>query len=115
MRSEFWLRSGGSLKAALVELAHLREVGLHVLRDATANVVDAASRIFPELCHECHRTPAMCTHLGGLQLLQIHKTPETLRNQGFKCFGAQRRNRTADTGIFNPLLYRLSYLGNGAH
>jgi hypothetical protein len=27
--------------------------------------------------------------------------------------GAQRRNRTTDTGIFNPLLYRLSYLGNG--
>ena len=25
--------------------------------------------------------------------------------------GAQRRNRTADTGIFSPLLYRLSYLG----
>ena len=25
--------------------------------------------------------------------------------------GAQGRNRTADTGIFNPLLYRLSYLG----
>ena len=29
--------------------------------------------------------------------------------------GAQGRNRTADTGIFNPLLYRLSYLGNGAY
>ena len=29
-------------------------------------------------------------------------------------YGAQRRNRTADTGIFNPLLYRLSYLGVGA-
>ncbi len=28
-----------------------------------------------------------------------------------KKFGAQRRNRTTDTGIFNPLLYRLSYLG----
>ena len=27
--------------------------------------------------------------------------------------GAQRRNRTADTGIFSPLLYRLSYLGAG--
>ena len=27
--------------------------------------------------------------------------------------GAQRRNRTTDTRIFNPLLYRLSYLGNG--
>ena len=29
--------------------------------------------------------------------------------------GAQRRNRTADTGIFNPLLYLLSYLDNGAY
>ena len=26
--------------------------------------------------------------------------------------GAQGQNRTADTGIFNPLLYRLSYLGS---
>ena len=26
-------------------------------------------------------------------------------------FGAQRQNRTADTRIFNPLLYQLSYLG----
>ena len=25
--------------------------------------------------------------------------------------GAQSRNRTSDTGIFSPLLYRLSYLG----
>ena len=25
--------------------------------------------------------------------------------------GAQSRNRTSDTRIFNPLLYRLSYLG----
>ena len=25
--------------------------------------------------------------------------------------GAEGRNRTADTGIFSPLLYRLSYLG----
>jgi hypothetical protein len=24
---------------------------------------------------------------------------------------AQSRNRTSDTGIFSPLLYRLSYLG----
>ena len=31
--------------------------------------------------------------------------------------GGQRRNRTADTGIFNPLLYQLSYLAlaNGAY
>ena len=29
-------------------------------------------------------------------------------------YGALGRNRTADTRIFNPLLYRLSYQGNGA-
>ncbi len=28
-----------------------------------------------------------------------------------KSDGAQEWNRTTDTGIFNPLLYRLSYLG----
>ena len=26
--------------------------------------------------------------------------------------GAEGQNRTADTGIFSPLLYRLSYLGS---
>ena len=29
----------------------------------------------------------------------------------YKCFGASRRNRTTDTRIFSPLLYRLSYRG----
>ena len=28
--------------------------------------------------------------------------------------GARDRNRTSDTRIFNPLLYQLSYPGNGA-
>ncbi len=28
-----------------------------------------------------------------------------------KDYGAQGRNRTTDTRIFNPLLYQLSYLG----
>ena len=27
------------------------------------------------------------------------------------CFGAEAQNRTGDTRIFSPLLYRLSYLG----
>jgi len=31
-----------------------------------------------------------------------------------KLNGAQGRNRTSDTRIFNPLLYQLSYLGGGA-
>ncbi len=30
-----------------------------------------------------------------------------------RLIGAQGQNRTADTGIFSPLLYRLSYLGVG--
>jgi hypothetical protein len=29
----------------------------------------------------------------------------------FTFYGAEGQNRTADTGIFSPLLYRLSYLG----
>ena len=32
-----------------------------------------------------------------------------------KIGGAQGRNRTTDTRIFSPLLYRLSYLGFGVH
>jgi hypothetical protein len=39
------------------------------------------------------------TRFGG-------KTAKSLKN-----FGAQGRNRTTDTRIFSPLLYRLSYLG----
>ena len=33
----------------------------------------------------------------------------------FEGDGAQGRNRTTDTRIFSPLLYRLSYLGIGVH
>lgn len=29
--------------------------------------------------------------------------------------GGQKRDRTADTGIFSPLLYQLSYLGNAGY
>ena len=36
--------------------------------------------------------------------------PTSLRIAAFPS-SAQGRNRTADTGIFNPLLYQLSYLG----
>ena len=32
----------------------------------------------------------------------------------FRRNGARDRNRTSDTRIFNPLLYQLSYPGNGA-
>ena len=36
----------------------------------------------------------------------------TLGNRGGLGNGGQGQNRTADTRIFNPLLYRLSYLAN---
>ena len=36
----------------------------------------------------------------------------TPSNFSYRC--AQGRNRTTDTGIFSPLLYRLSYLGVAA-
>ena len=40
------------------------------------------------------------------------KAPQQTAKQGFlDMYGAQRQNRTADTRIFSPLLYRLSYLG----
>jgi hypothetical protein len=39
-----------------------------------------------------------------------HKKTPAFAGEGFM-YGAQRRNRTTDTRIFNPLLYRLSYLG----
>ena len=38
-----------------------------------------------------------------------HGTPAKFR-QRKGCDGGQGRNRTADTGIFSPLLYQLSYL-----
>ena len=33
------------------------------------------------------------------------------REERDSLYGAQGRNRTTDTRIFNPLLYQLSYLG----
>ncbi len=32
--------------------------------------------------------------------------------QGVEVIGGQGQNRTADTGIFSPLLYQLSYLAS---
>ena len=55
---------------------------------------------------------------SGCRALSIHekfKMPG-LKVQKYlsmrKLSGAQGRNRTSDTRIFNPLLYQLSYLGN---
>ena len=44
-------------------------------------------------------------HLGKVALYQMSY---------IRIFGASGRNRTIDTGIFSPLLYRLSYRGKMA-
>jgi hypothetical protein len=46
--------------------------------------------------------------LDRFEKFELTRTPA---NIGVLGDGAQGQNRTADTRIFNPLLYRLSYLG----
>ena len=56
--------------------------------------------------------------LAGRHLLNAQKAPDRSASQSSHRIhkedcGAQSRNRTSDTRIFNPLLYQLSYLGIG--
>ena len=47
---------------------------------------------------------------------KMYRVTQGLKAESFclvELIGAQGQNRTADTGIFSPLLYRLSYLGIG--
>jgi hypothetical protein len=46
------------------------------------------------------------------KILQLHQGHKKSPHAMQASFGAQSRNRTNDTWIFSPLLYRLSYLGN---
>ena len=57
-----------------------------------------------------HTAAALGLRSRGLALVQTHqqKSPRSFLIWGFM-FGGLGRNRTADTRIFNPLLYRLSY------
>ena len=41
----------------------------------------------------------------------MHEARYRMRSSGSRLGGAQGWNRTTDTRIFSPLLYRLSYLG----
>ena len=49
-------------------------------------------------------------HLGKVALYQM-SYGRRCGMAGHTDFGASDRNRTNDTGIFSPLLYRLSYRG----
>ena len=52
-------------------------------------------------------------HLGKVALYQMSygRMMYILKERVYKNLGASDRNRTNDTGIFSPLLYRLSYRG----
>ena len=59
-------------------------------------------------------TGAMLTECGGFECATLHSQADFEKynaDQILRSNGAQGQNRTADTRIFNPLLYRLSYLG----
>ena len=52
----------------------------------------------------------------GEDTIEIEGDPQAvsrvmISDQALRSSGAQGRNRTTDTRIFSPLLYRLSYLG----
>ena len=53
--------------------------------------------------------------MGTIPSFALPQKQKPATRAGFLKSGARTRNRTKDTGIFNPLLYRLSYPGNGAH
>lgn len=63
--------------------------------------------------HQTHRQSTLVQKWSRRHQIAGNKKPQgTLFLGVCRCFGAQRRSRTADTRIFNPLLYRLSYLGD---
>lgn len=93
------LCEGSCFKAALIELPGLREAGLHVLRDAAANVVDTASWVFPGLGHKRHRVPAVCTQVGRVTAPPEKQNPWYLAESGvsvFWCPGTESNRRHGD-------------------
>ena len=56
--------------------------------------------------HDCERFEGW---LGSKHQPKAQCKKPLTRDQGLFLFGGLGRNRTADTRIFNPLLYRLSY------
>ncbi|CDG16343.1 protein of unknown function [Xenorhabdus doucetiae] len=53
----------------------------------------------------------MLAYAGTLYYFNLPVNLLNISNKQIFKLGARRRNRTTDTGIFNPLLYRLSYPG----
>ncbi len=55
------------------------------------------------------------TASSGTGVPKVYRVTQGLKAENFYLvdkYGGQGQNRTADTGIFSPLLYRLSYLAS---
>ena len=58
------------------------------------------------------------TASSGTGVPKVYRVTQGLTEENFYLvdkYGGQGRNRTADTGIFSPLLYQLSYLAGGGY
>src|SRR5262249_1189339 len=88
-------------------------VGMNVLFNGSA----VAAPDFPQLLTGSFKVVVRGTAATGYAALAAEPviqgtlTFEAVKEPG----GAPGRNRTTDTGIFSPLLYQLSYLGETAH
>ena len=75
-----------------------------LLAEASAQVSGSGKR---------HRERPLCSAGGTIAAVLQERGAESKKpdseESGFFCSGGLGRNRTADTRIFNPLLYRLSY------
>ena len=65
-----------------------------------------------------HKPGSVCQYvdlcLKSYSLSAKYSITKKAREAGMMSSGASERNRTTDTGIFSPLLYRLSYRGKMA-
>ena len=67
------------------------------------------------ICENGEKSSKQITCCNDQKSTVARKEKSPALQRGLMNSGARTRNRTKDTGIFNPLLYRLSYPGNGAH
>ena len=78
-----------------------------------ADIAPKMERVAPVFEAEIERRPAKLSNRSEKSVKPSRSANLQSKNTNDfkKKNGAQRRNRTTDTRIFNPLLYQLSYLG----
>ncbi len=90
-------------------------MGIVLTTDLKTSGVGLSDKAYVELFRLDERGRAAMSAVKPATAIPEPQKAKTRRKAGSLNNGARTRNRTKDTGIFNPLLYRLSYPGNGAH